>query len=215
MKIALALSGLPRLYPISAASWGRILGKYPADVYIHSWSQDDEIDRAVIHQLSWTFHPKSIQLELPITVDVQQFPDRHWPCIDVYRSLSMWHSIQRAHKMVMQSGVSYDVVIRGRLDWFVKNLELIPHDGIVIPYDSDKLSLQFTYQNQTVYGYNDHFSYGSLQAMSQYVNTLDLIHTLYANEGVDYCPENFLTASLIKQQVPVLLQKMEHKLIRG
>lgn len=215
MKIALALSGLPRLYAISAASWGRILGKYNIDTFIHTWSQSYEIDQLALHQLTWCFNPKQIQLDIPVEIDISKYPNRHWPCIDVYKSLSMWHSIKRAHAMILESGIQYDIVIRGRLDWFVRDLEIINHHGVVIPFDADKHVLQFIYMGQQVYGYNDHFAYGSIEQMTKYVHTLDLIYQLYSNEEVDYCPENFLTASLIKQEVPVLLQKMEHKLIRG
>lgn len=215
MKIALALSGLPRLYPIAAASWGRILGKYNIDVFIHSWSQGDEIDKISIHQLYWTFQPRAIKLDKPLDIDISLYPDRHWPCIDVYRSLSMWQSIKRAHELVLDVDKTYDIIIRGRLDWFVKTFEILDHSGVVIPYDSDKHILKFVYDGQTVHGFNDHFAYGPPGYMNKYVQTESLIYTLYKDEGVDYCPENFLTASLIKQQVPVLLQKMEHKLIRG
>lgn len=215
MKLALALSGLPRLYNISAASWGKILGKYDVDVYVHSWSQGEELDKNTIHQLTWAFQPIAIKIDTPLAIDVSKYPNRHWPCIDVYRSLSMWHSIKRAHEMILSHQRNYDIILRGRLDWFVKDLEIVQYDGVVIPYDADKHILQFQYRNQMVHGYNDHFAYGSIDAMNKYINTLDLIEVLYRDEGVDYCPENFLTASLIKQSVPVLLQKMEHKLIRG
>ena len=42
MKIAIALSGLARLYTISAASWARIIGRYEPDIYIHSWCNNEE-----------------------------------------------------------------------------------------------------------------------------------------------------------------------------
>jgi hypothetical protein len=215
MKIALALSGLPRIYPISAASWGRILGHYDIDVYIHSWSQSDELDQAAQHQLLWTFNPQAMHFDTPLALDTSLYPDRHWPCIDVYRSLSMWHSIKRANDLIIASGKMYDIIIRGRLDWYVRKLDIVEHNGIVIPYDTDKISLQFTYNDFQIHGYNDHFAYGKPEYMNQYVNTVNLIYDLYTYEAVDYCPENFLAASMVKQQVPVLLQRMEHKLIRG
>ena len=51
--------------------------------------------------------------------------------------------------------------------------------------------------------------------MDQYAKTLEEIPVLYTNEGVDYCPENFLAANLVKQGVPVMLQHLEHCLIRS
>ena len=214
MKVAIALSGLPRLSNVTSASWGRIIGKFNADVFIHTWCQSPEIDQIVYDQLNLMFNPKIIRIDPLLNIDVSPYPNRHWPCIDVYRSLSMWNSIKFAHNMILEYS-SYDIIIRGRLDWYVKNLEIITYDSLVLPYDTDKFVLQFDYKGQKVYGYNDAFAYGNVDNMSKYVNTLDLIYDLYTNEGVDYCPENFLTASLIRQNVPLILQKMEQKLIRG
>ena len=216
MKIALALSGLPRLYPIAAASWGRIMGKYSPDVYIHTWSSDNaDFDANTVHQLNWTFEPCAFKIDALPEIDTTMYPDRHWPCIDVYRSISMWHGIQRAHQLIKESGTEYDLIIRGRLDWYVRDLILMAYDGIVIPYDSDKIPLIFQYAGSSIHGINDHFAYGSSINMDRYVQTINEIPILYQQEGVDYCPENFLAASLIKQDVPVMLQHMEHKLIRG
>jgi hypothetical protein len=214
MKIALALSGLTRIHAISAASWGRIIGKYQPDVYIHSWCLP--ADMSVIYdQLGWVFKPKQILLEEPISIDTAPYPDRHWPYINVDRSLSMWHSICRAYSMVIEHDVNYDIIIRGRMDWHVHSLDLIDHDGIVLPYDRDKIPLKFNYNGNNMHGLNDHFAYGSPKWMKCYTNTLALIPQLYSQEGVDYCPENFLAASLAKQHVPVMLQNLEHCLIRS
>lgn len=216
MKIALSLSGLPRLFPIAAASWGRIIGKYRPDVYIHTWSsRNTDADSETMHQLTWTFEPTSFKIDQPIDIDVGQYPDRHWPCIDVYRSLSMWHGIRRSYELVKDGGLEYDLIIRGRLDWYVRDLELIAFNGVVIPYDPDKIPLVFQYSGISMHGINDHFAYGSMENMDKYFGTINEIPILYQHEGVDYCPENFLAASLVKQGVPVMLQHMEHKLIRG
>jgi hypothetical protein len=127
----------------------------------------------------------------------------------------MWHSIKRSHDLIKESNESYDLVIRGRLDWYAKDLVLAAFNGVVIPYDTDKIPLIFQYSGINMHGVNDHFAYGPPDAMDRYVRTIDEIPILYRDEGVDYCPENFLAASLVKQGVPVMLQHMEHKLIRG
>lgn len=213
MKVAIALSGLPRIHPISAASWGRIIGNLRADVYLHTWNEETDTT-GVAHVLNWVFKPTGLQIDPLPQIDISQYPDRHWPCIDVYRSLSMWHGIRRAHEMIRSSGRYYDLVIRGRMDWHVHWLDLLRFDGVVIPYDQDKIPLRFEYHGHTMHGFNDHFAYGPMDRMDAYVRTLDEIPVLYASEGVDYCPENFLAASLAKQGVPVMLQQMEHTLIR-
>ena len=215
MKIAIALSGLARLYPISAASWARIIGRYEPDIYIHSWCNNDEEEHYLRSQLGWIFKPTQTQLDRPPAIDVDQFPDRHWPYINVDRSLIMWQSIVAAHNMVNSSGIKYDIVIRGRMDLHIHRLDIMHFDGVVIPYDRDKEPLKFEYKGMNLHGFNDHFAYGPPLYMDQYAKTLEEIPVLYANEGVDYCPENFLAANLVKQGVPVMLQHLEHCLIRS
>jgi hypothetical protein len=211
MKIALCLSGLTRLSVTSAASWGRIIGKYNPDVYIHTWDDNNQ-SFEILEALTWTFNPKNVQIDpLPI-IDTTFYPDRHWPYIDVYRSLCMWQSISSAYYMAMQS--SYDIIIRGRMDWYVEDLQIELFDGLTIPYDTDKIVLRFMYKGIDMHGFNDHFAYGPQKYMDFYVKTLEEIPVLYSQEGVDYCPENFLAANLTKHRVPLMLQKMKHKLIR-
>ena len=214
MKIALALSGLTRIYTISAASWGRIIGQYNPDVYVHNWCEPDLKDY-ICDQINWVFKPTAVELEPPPSIDISLYPNRHWPQINVDRSLSMWHSIAAAHSMINRSGNDYDIVMRGRMDLHIHKLNLIDFDGVVMPYDWDKVKLKFQYRGIEMHGFNDHFAYGPPHHMDKYVRTLEEIPYLYSQEGVDYCPENFLTASLAKQGVPVMLQHMEHCLIRG
>jgi len=215
MRIALALSGLARLHPISAASWGRIIGRYSPDVYVHSWEDAPGTAQGVTELINWVFKPTAVSVDPQMEIDITPYPDRHWPCIDVYRSLSMWHGIRLAHELVRQSGKEYNLIIRGRMDWHVHRLDIAEFNGLVLPFDHDKIPLRFSYRGADMHGYNDHFAYGPPSFMDLYVKTLDEIQILYATEGVDYCPENFLAASLCKQGVPVMLQHMEHKLIRG
>jgi len=215
MRIALALSGLPRIYTISAASWGRIIGRYEPDVYVHSWLENGANEHYVCSQIDWVFKPIARVIEPVPDIDTSPFSDRHWPYIDVYRSLSMWHGIRRAHDMVCQSGIDYDLVIRGRMDLHVHRLELEPFDGVVLPFCPYKLDLKFTYRGKQMHGYNDHLAYGTLSNMTKYCSTLDEILPLYRDEGVDYCPENFLAATLEKNNVSVLQQQLQHQLIRG
>jgi len=215
MKIALALSGLPRIFPISAASWGRICGKYSPDVYIHTWEDPYSPTEALRNQLGWVFKSHEICIEPIPNIDITPYPDRHWPYINVDRSLSMWTGISRAHAMVTNSGIQYDIIIRGRMDFHVHALEIVDFPGVVLPYDTDKLPLKFSYRGVEMHGFNDHFAYGPPEFMHKYVSTLEEIPILYRDDGVDYCPENFLAANLYKKNVPVMLQQLEHCLIRS
>lgn len=215
MRIALELSGLPRIHPISAASWGRIIGSYQPDVYVHSWIEDDDNQDHVRSQLEWVFKPIGLLLEKVPDIDTSFYPDRHWPYIDVYRSLSMWNGISRVHGMVASSNVHYDLIIRGRMDLHIHRLDLVDFDGIVVPYRPTKLDLRFSYRGTDMHGLNDHLAYGKMHHMDRYASTLEQIPILYRDEMVDYCPENFLSASLAKQGVPIHQQMMQHHLIRG
>ena len=214
MKIALELSGLTRIYTISAASWGRIIGKYDPDVYVHSWC-DPSLEPYIRDQIGWVFKPTEVSLPPQPEIDVTPYPDRHWPYINVDRSLSMWKSIVGVHDMVKASGVDYDIIIRGRMDLHIHRLDLINFDGVIILHDFDKTPLKFNYRGIDMHGFNDHFAYGPPHHMDNYIKTLEEIPVLYAEEGVDYCPENFLAANLVKQGVPVMLQHLEHCLIRS
>jgi hypothetical protein len=216
MKIALAISGMPRLYQQGIASWQAILKEYPMDVYIHSWSQGAEKDQQVVQTIVDNFFfLKKIVIDSPMDIDVSLYPDRHWPYTDVYRSLSMWNGISRCFQMIKESSIQYDIIVRGRFDWHVDKLELEYRNALTIPHDPDKFSLKFNYFGYNIHGINDLFVYGPPQLMQKYVNTLELIPHLYKNEKVDYCPENFLAASLIKQNTPVYFQHMSQRLVRG
>lgn len=215
MKIALALSGLARIFPISAASWGRICGKYTPDVYVHTWQESHQQNEIIRNQLGWVFKANDICIEPIPEIDVTLYPDRHWPYINVDRSLSMWTGISRAHAMVKTSGIEYDLIIRGRMDFHVHELDIVDFPGVVLPHDTDKIPLRFSYRGMDMHGFNDHFAYGPPEFMDKYVSTLEEIPVLYRDEGIDYCPENFLAANLYKKNVPVMLQHFEHCLIRS
>ena len=214
MKVAIAISGLPRLYPISVASWGRIMGAYDPDVYIHTWTEPGADKIYLRSQLEWIFKTSSIEIDDPPEIDTTLYPDRHWPYTDVYRSQSMWRSIWNAHNMVAASGKEYDIIIRGRMDFHVHKLELVEFDGVIVPYCPFKIDLRFTYKGFAMHGLNDHLAYGNMHYMNLYANTLNEMLSIYRDDGVDYCPENLLAASLVKQGVPVMMQSMQHNLIR-
>lgn len=202
--IALTLSGLPRITTETAISWWRIIEKYNPDIFIHTWENAGKIAQI--------FPQAKIKVDPLPEIDTSMFPDRHWPSINVFNSLCMWRSVTEAFNMLDRE---YDTIVRGRLDWYVEDLTLFNFDGIVIPWDSDKLILKFTYIDTNLCGYNDHFAYGPPNHMQKYVETANQILPLYRDEGVDYCPENFLAASLHKQKARTIFQKINHRLIRG
>jgi hypothetical protein len=213
--IALCISGMPRFFPISMASWGRFIGKYKPDIYIHTWCHDWNQYEWISHHVNWGFNPTRYSITAPISVDENLFPDRKWPYTNVTNSISMWYGINSAYNLILDSGKAYNTIIRGRFDWWIDELNIIDFDGIVIPDDPDKEVLKFGYRGEETHGLNDAIAYGPSKWMEKYNATVDNILPLYSEEGVDYCPENFLRATLIKLQVPLFLQKMNQKLVRG
>ena len=220
MRVAVCFSGLPRLHAHNAIlAWHRIISKYSADVFIHTWINTDQ-HNSIDNRLAGEFKPKILKYEPLRKLNVDMFTDRIWPTADAYRMLSGFIGIRESIGLAIQYAehqhFEYDFIIRGRFDVAVDTFELEPVEcnGVVVPDDPDKHGLQFTYRGEQLWGINDLIAYGSSQAMHLYSITDQHMHSLYRDEGVDVCPEIFLTASLKKQQVPIMFQKINHHIVR-
>jgi hypothetical protein len=216
MKVAISFSGLPRLSAqIAIDNWLKIIDQYHADVFIHTWvDQNNGLDDKLIP----IFKPKILKYEPSRLLDVREFTQRIWPTADAYRMLSGFTSIYESMNLVekysQHQNFIYNIVIRARFDVNVENLILEPIvDGIVIPDDPDKHVLKFTYNEKNVWGINDLFAYGPMSLMRAYATTNLHMHQLY-REGVDVCPEIFLTANLMKQQIPIIFKPISQYIVR-
>ena len=112
MKIALCLSGQPRgLAKAHEYVKTNLLDKNDVDVFCHTWD-----DGSIIESL---YTPLSIEVakssEHKLTKDYNVKSSRH-PAIN---TVSFYYSLYRANRLCIQSGNSYDVVIRSRYDYAI------------------------------------------------------------------------------------------------
>lgn len=129
MKIALLLSGLPRMVKEGyEQTWKNIIKNYDTDIYLHAW-KDEEWE--MVNQI----YPnvKSVQIQEPFKFTKYKegikLPhsdkSRPLPKYDVmscFRQLPMFYSWQMVYKPMYDSMIDYDVIIRSRYDLGIINL---------------------------------------------------------------------------------------------
>lgn len=214
-RVAIAFSGLVRMFDSGITRWQEIIQQYSADVYVHTWC-DDHARSPVLHAaIRDKFNPVSMMISRSLQIDESPYVNNHAPYVSVYKSLSMWNSVRQANELIKRSSKTYDIIIRARMDHWVGDLALAAFPGIVIPYDTDKHSLKFKFRGMEMHGFNDCFAYGPPTHMDQYVETLDHIPALHIQDGVEYIPENLLAAHLYSCGVPLLQQQIRQFLVRS
>ena len=118
MKVAIAISGLPRKVEEGYNQfWKHIIEKYNADVYLHFW-EDEEWEKVL-----QCYKPKSYICEKPFSfkeyvdgLEADESLSRPTKPYDVagnFRGFPMFHGWQTACNLV---DGNYDYVIRGRYD---------------------------------------------------------------------------------------------------
>ena len=212
MKVALCLSGLPRLFKKSTESWQTFIKKYNADVFIHSWG-DDTTKKAIINAYS----PKLLVVEPAKSFDVSLYTDRIWP----HRSspmnvISSWYSINQvlnlSERYYTHTGEDYDVILRSRFDWWCDDIELEINEGLTVPDDPGLSGHHFNFMGPRL-AHNDQAGYGNKTVMKKYASTYHEIPRLYLN-GIDFCSELFLTANMIDKNIRVNFQTLKYGIIR-
>ena len=209
VKIAICFAGLPRFIPESIASWNNFIRKYNADVFVHTWINNDFMRYETCKKITEAVSPKLIIADIPKHFNTAIYQNRIW----AYRSepanvLSMWYSINQSINASFLNYSNYDIICRARLDWWCQNLELIETEfKITVPNDPGLSSHHFKYNNIPYVAHNDQFAYGSPILMKKYANTFNKIPMLYTKHGVDFCSELFLTANLISEKVEVQYQQ--------
>lgn len=215
-RVAIAFSGMPRLFRESVLCWQNIISRYNADVYVHTWTDHPVSGAEIVGMLKHVFNPASTMLSRLPFVDESKFTNLHVANgVSVYKSQCMWHSVRLANEMVKRSGREYDLIIRARSDHFIENFEMLEFDGLVVPYDEDKHVLKFNYMGYDLHGLNDCVAYAPPKYMDMYVQTLDMMPQLHREDNIVYIPEILLSAALCKIGLPVLQQKMTQRLVRG
>ncbi len=212
IKVALILSGLPRLYPQSTFSWQKFIQKYNCDVFIHTWG-NDKIKNNILNY----YTPKLLEVEKPKTFDISLYKDRIWP----HRSspanvISSWYSINSAltlcERYYNYIEIEYDIICRSRFDWWCKDIVLYKSSNLIVPDDPGLSGHHFNFMGPRL-AHNDQMAYASPSIMKVYADTYNAIPNLYTN-GVDFCSELFLTANMIENNIQVQFQKLEYHIVR-
>lgn len=156
MKVALLLSGLPRMVNEGyEKTWKYILENYDTDVYLHAW-KDEEWER--VNEIYPT--AKSIQIQDPFKFTKYKegikLPhsdkSRPLPQYDVmscFRQLPMFYSWQMVYKPMYDSMIDYDVIIRSRYDLGIRNqidlnnidMDSINHSNVHTQFFDDNLCI--------------------------------------------------------------------------
>lgn len=221
-KVALCFAGLPRLGPVSSASWRRLTDQHDTDVFVHTWNASPYGNmNAIKDAIAAEFAPKVMIVENTREFETDIYsPDRIW----AYRSeprnvLSMWCSISQSIGLADQysriTNTNYDYVCRARFDWYCEQITLEPFDGLTVPDDPGLSGHNFQHRGIWRVAHNDQFGYGSMAVMRDYADTFPRIPWLYSEDGVDFCSELLLTANMLTKGIPVKLQKgMRYRMIR-
>lgn len=215
-KVAVCFAGLPRFIPASIVKWRSFVVEYSADVFVHTWAVDTYQVQVIKEQLHSIFCPTQTIIDLPKNINTARYTERIW----AYRSeprnvLSMWYSIQQALNLALKSGRSYDIICRARFDWWCEHIDLYQQLNLTVPDDPGLCNHHFTYLGDWYVGHNDQFGYGSPAVMQKYSETFDQIPWLYNEAGVDFCSELFLTANMIRENIPITYQKnMQYRILK-
>ena len=172
-RIALLLSGLPRLWRQCLASQMDLIQDYPHDVFFHFW---DTIDANEKDEIVDRLKPRAYCFEPPqdfshVDTDASIVPDN----INIpSRLFSQYHSWRSVGRLVEPFKNDYDLGIRSRADLqFAYTLDhmlpkLKPND-IVIPWWNEKIVL------------SDLFAVGGIEPILYYHTLYDHVRRLRGN----------------------------------
>jgi hypothetical protein len=157
----------------------------------------------------------------PVPVwDVTMYTDRIWPHrVTPQAQFSQFEGIKRA-QMLRQSheaatGITYDVVIRARFDWYLAQVNLEQNPCVNVARTPTLDGHMFTYDAAPLVGISDQFAYGTSATMDVYATIVDNIPHLYAQHGVDFCGELFLRAHLHEHHVCIKQHNWHNGIVRS
>ena len=129
MKVALLLSGLPRMVKGGYDStWSHVINNYDTDIYLHAWK--DSTYGCEWEQVLETYNLPSVKslqiqapfkftkykegIELPHTDTSRPLPE--YDVMSCFRQFPMFYSWQKVYDNYLDSNIHYDCVIRSRYD---------------------------------------------------------------------------------------------------
>lgn len=181
-----------------------IISKYNPDIFIHTWKQDVDVEH-ILHSL---YHPIILKIDSPKIFDTLMYVDRIWPHRTTPNGvLNQWYSVKQSISLKDEyetaTNETYDIVIRARFDWYLKEVNFEINNTVNIAATPGLSGHRFNYNNQPYIGISDQFAYGSSHIMNIYAKLFDNIPFLYQTKEVDFCSELLLKAHLIENQVEV------------
>jgi hypothetical protein len=192
LRVAVSFSGLPRIHYRAIYAWEGLIRKYNADVFMHIW----ETGNGNTETIQKIFEPKGFVTESPQVFDTSAYTERlqHSNPQNVF---SQWTSIWRSMNLVYEHPVSYDVVIRARLDVEFDQFDFLDSHGVKIP---GKPAEVYHWQGKRYPGWHDMIAYGDPDSMRAYADTLCKIPQIYA-EGSPFFSEFFLSTNLFRRKI--------------
>lgn len=216
MKIALCLSGYPRFYDrLDTNDYG------DCDVYIHSWF--DKTGNIEKESCAGSFTSSNKFLEYVANNNVIRYfnPSNH--LFESYKSkyeeflshyskfrncegetrksvFPMFYSLKKSIELALQSGITYDIIVRSRFDLKLEQkISYVVDSNIHIPD-------QFHF-----FGLNDQFAYGSPKVMETYSKVYDY---LSIHPDIQLNPETILKRYLYDKKIKVDLTEDWFYLLR-
>lgn len=205
MKIAVCYSGMFRNFQNNVDNnIKHLISKYNSDVYLSFWDiygfdtfrtkfdikNNDEILEDVKEDVLNKLNPKNFEFELYSKLndffeeEGNKYKHSTNPPPYCKNVLSMWYKVEKCGKMVEDSGINYDVIIRLRSD---------------ISFNSD-LILQQPKEN-TIYSplqgswnssMNDQIAYGNKEVMYIYHDMYNKLDNIWLNWSTNVAPESIL-----------------------
>ncbi len=214
-RVAVCFAGLPRLNRSTVAKWQQFISKYNADVFVHTWQENNAVRSQIVKNIAESFEPKQLLIEPTKQFNTARFNERIWPHRSQPRNvISMWYSIKRSIELALD-WEQYDIVCRARFDWWCEHIEIEINDGLTVPDDPGLSGHHFRYKGDHYIAHNDQFGYGPVDVMQAYSTTFDRIPWLYSDDGVDFCSELFLTANMISYNIPITYQmNMNYRIVK-
>lgn len=129
MKVALLLSGLPRMVKEGYDStWSHVINNYDTDVYLQTWKDDSwGCNWKDVYNVYDLPQVKSLDIQAPFKFTEykegislpHQDKSRPLPEYDViscFRQLPMFYSWQKVYQNLIDTKIKYDCIIRSRYD---------------------------------------------------------------------------------------------------
>lgn len=215
MKVAIQLHGQPRYVKESYEfGWKDIIEKYNADVYIHSWFDNKNVEVIHHHELNSTivsdditqntlktmielYNPVAFRYESPLDFDsvMHEYTNKKLRADQAIYSqhLSAYH----VNNLRKASKYTYDVILKSRMDIILRNFSIdkVEENTIKIPY--------FFVENSPMMNPAlDHWALGTPEVISK---SCDLIHNLdyFMSTGLPAQSEFLVHLQLIKEKINI------------